>query len=111
MQISGRGIITIKPDGIIVNTNKAVRDLLGYTEEDLVGNNVKMIMPKEIAEQHDYLLERYRTTGVSHLDPSGRAVFAKRKDGRLVHSLIIVRAVSSGMLAFFTHFTKLFFFF
>jgi PAS domain S-box-containing protein len=74
-------IITIDPDGIIQSVNGATEQLFGYRAGELIGHNVKMLMPAPYFDQHDGYLARYRQTGEKHVIGIGREVQARRKDG------------------------------
>ena len=40
------GIITINEHGLIEAYNKACCNLFGYTPEDVIGKNIKILMPR-----------------------------------------------------------------
>lgn len=44
-------LIVVNPKRIITRVNKAVSDLLGYKEEELIGKSVDMIIPKSTQEE------------------------------------------------------------
>jgi two-component system sensor kinase FixL len=67
--------------GTIQSVNPALESTFGYTQEDLLGKNIKMLMPREIASHHDGYLRRYRETGVKEIIGKGREVIGRRKDG------------------------------
>ncbi len=50
--------------GKVVDCNHDVFYMLGYDKKDLVGNNVSIIMPPEVAELHDSYLARYYESGM-----------------------------------------------
>jgi len=74
-------IITIDAGGRIENINRAAIGLFGYSESELIGQNVKMLMPSPYQTEHDGYLENYRNTGDRKIIGIGREVSAKRKDG------------------------------
>jgi two-component system CheB/CheR fusion protein len=74
-------IITIDATGSIQSVNQATERMFGYTTAELVGRNVKMLMPSPYREEHDRYLESYRKTGVKKIIGIGRETAAKRKDG------------------------------
>eukprot|EP01137_Pigoraptor_chileana_P018952 Opistho-2@79276 len=57
------GIIIIGSDGTVQSLNDAAVRMFGYTRADVVGRNVKMLMPADYAEHHDSYLQRYLETG------------------------------------------------
>ena len=74
-------IITIDAKGLIEGANPATTALFGYSEAELVGRNVSILMPSDIADEHDGYLTHYRDTGEARIIGIGRDVTARRKDG------------------------------
>ena len=47
------GIITINAQGIVTTFNRAAERIFGYLAEEVIGQNVKMLMPEPYQGQHD----------------------------------------------------------
>jgi PAS domain S-box-containing protein len=74
-------IISIDGRGIITSINSATERMFGYQRDELLGNNVKIIMPEPFCTEHDEYIRRYQKTGTPHVIGIGREAIAKRKDG------------------------------
>ncbi len=75
------GVMIIDAKGTVQEYNPACERLFGYRADEVLGRNVKMLMPAPYREEHDQYLLRYRTTGVKRIIGSGREVEGLRKDG------------------------------
>src|SRR5262245_20913522 len=75
------GIIVIDVKGSIQVYNAACERLFGYSVDQALGQNVKMLMPSPYHEEHDGYLSRYRMTGEKRIIGIGREVVGRRKDG------------------------------
>jgi len=76
------GLIIIDGGGIIQMVNKATTRLFGYAKEEMVGRNIKMLMPEPHRSQHDGYLEHHHQTGAEKIIGIGREVEGMRKDGK-----------------------------
>ncbi len=74
------GIITINEQGTILSFNTAAERLFGYHAQEIIGTNVKQLMPEPYASAHDGYLSRYLTTHKSRIIGIGREVIGLRKD-------------------------------
>ena len=87
--------------GNILRVNKAAAALFGHSVEALVGRNVRMLMPGDMAVQHDGFLRHHLDTGEKRIIGVGRDVEGLRADGTVfpLH-LSVGRADISGEVAF-----------
>ncbi|MET0119132.1 MAG: diguanylate cyclase [Sedimenticola sp.] len=75
------GLITIDEKGTIQSCNRAVLQLFGYEQAELLGQNVSLLMPEPFRSQHDQYLGNYRTTGEAKIIGIGRELPGLHKDG------------------------------
>ncbi len=74
-------IIVIDEQGRVESFSQAAERMFGYRAVEVVGHNVKMLMPSPYREEHDGYLDRYRSTGERRIIGIGRVVSGLRKDG------------------------------
>ncbi len=75
------GVMIIDGNGAVQEYNPACERLFGYRADEVIGHNVKMLMPTPYRDEHDQYLLRYRTTGIKRIIGIGREVEGRRKDG------------------------------
>lgn len=75
------GIVTIDEKGTIDSLNHATEEIFGYESKELIGKNVKILMPQPYQRQHDSFLSNYLSTGEKQIIGIGREVEGLRKDG------------------------------
>ena len=83
LNMTADGIIEIDAKGNIEAFNRGAQELFGYTDAEVIGRNVSVLMPSPEHEEHDKYLERYLTTGKARIIGIGREVTGRRRDGTL----------------------------
>jgi len=78
---AAEGIITIDEFGSIESFNAAAIQIFGYERDEVLGQNVKMLMPMRYASHHDMYLTNFLVTGQRKIIGTGREVAGLRKDG------------------------------
>ena len=73
--------ITIDESGGIHSVNPAACRLFGYEAANLIGQNIKTLMPEPYVTEHDNYLGNYLATGMKKVIGIGREVMGRRKDG------------------------------
>lgn len=74
-------ILVVDQQGAIVNINPRTADLFGYSEAELIGSPIEMLLPDQVRSQH--VSHRQAFTAHPQLRPMGAgvALLARRADG------------------------------
>jgi two-component system sensor kinase FixL len=99
-------MIVIGEDGIMQSFSPAAERLFGYAAAEVIGKNVKMLMPSPYRENHDDYLRRYMRTGERRIIGIGRVVVGERKDGSTFPMELAVGEMRSSDRHFFTGFIR-----
>jgi PAS domain S-box-containing protein len=75
------GVILIDAAGKVLKFNPACVKLFGYGADEVIGQNVKMLMPGHYRQEHDRYLDNYYRTHERKIIGIGREVTGQRKDG------------------------------
>jgi PAS domain S-box-containing protein len=81
LETAADAIVTIDNQGIVQSFNRAATEMFGYTDEEMIGQNVSMLMPGPHRERHDEYIARYRQTDEARIIGIGRELLGQRKDG------------------------------
>lgn len=74
------GIIMIDKRGVMEVVNPSAAQMFGYEWSELIGKNVRELMPEPDYSVHDSYLDNYHRTGIKRIIGIGREVKGKRKD-------------------------------
>ncbi|MBL4821991.1 MAG: PAS domain S-box protein [Colwellia sp.] len=88
-------VITITSKGIILSINPATEKMFGYPEAELLGENIKLLMPKSRAVKHDAYLTNYQQTREEKIIGIGRKVIALKKNGQEFPISLAISELSS----------------
>lgn len=102
LKTAADAIITIDERGIIESFNPAAEKIFRYDAREVIGQNVKLLMPAPHCDEHDGYLIRYLKTGQARIIGIGRELIGRRKDGSTFPMDLAVSEVSDGAERFFT---------
>lgn len=81
VETAADGIVTINEHAIVEAVNPEAERLFGRHRDELIGDNVRILMPAPDRERHDEYVARYLRTGEARIIGIGREVRGQRKDG------------------------------
>lgn len=86
--------------------NKAAEAFWGYQREEVLGNNVKMLVPRDIQPRHDDLVNANRTTGQDKIVGTARELLVERKDGSKLWGSLALSKIRVGEKILYTAFVR-----
>jgi two-component system sensor kinase FixL len=99
-------MIVIDEAGIMQTFSRAAERLFGWSAEEAIGRNVKLLMPSPYREEHDGYLDRYYRTSEPRIIGIGRVVVGERKDGSTFPMELAVGEMQGKDGRFFTGFVR-----
>ena len=96
------GIITVDEKGLIRAFNPAAKKMFGFSDKEVNGQNVKILMPSPHRELHDTYISNYLRTGKRKVIGKGHEVTAQRKDGTTFPLDLTVSEMDLGKQCLFT---------
>ncbi|WP_165837485.1 PAS domain-containing hybrid sensor histidine kinase/response regulator [Zavarzinia aquatilis] len=95
------GVIIIDPQGLVQIYNTACQRLFGYAPGEVIGRNIRMLMPQPYRDEHDSYIANYHRTGTRKIIGIGREVVGQRKDGSTFPmELSVGEAIAAGKKVF-----------
>lgn len=99
-------MIVIDADGSILSFSAAAERMFRYTEAELLGRNVSMLMPSPDRQRHDGYIGHYMKTGERRIIGIGRLTTARRRDGSTFPIELSVGEVHGDKGRLFTGFIR-----
>jgi two-component system sensor kinase FixL len=109
-----RSILATVPDAMVVideaarilSFSAAAEKMFGYAESEVVGENVKLLMPSPDRERHDGYLRNYLGTGERKIIGIGRLTNARHRDGNTFPIELLIGEARMGDRRIFTGFIR-----
>jgi PAS domain S-box-containing protein len=95
-------VVSIDEAGNILEVNDSTLRMFGYTEADLLGANVSVLMPEPFHSAHDGYLRRYMSEGKARIMGYGRVVVGRRSDGSVFPIHLAVKEILTASGRMFT---------
>jgi len=77
-------VVVMDSHGTILRVSDSVHTMFGWIPGDLVGQNVKVLMPEPHRSEHDRYLQKFRDTGRTWILGTVREFDILRRDGSIV---------------------------
>jgi len=90
------GVITIDAEGIVLTFNRSCERLFGYRASEILGCNVKRLMPAPYCDEHDEYLAKCKRAPNHKIIGVHREVTGKRKDGTTFPMDLSLGEISDG---------------
>ena len=90
------GIITISETGVIESFNPAAETMFGYKVDEVLGKNVKILMPESFRSLHETGMQNYLSKEHGDVSGVGREFTSLRKDGSVFPMEIRVTEMRLG---------------
>lgn len=99
-------MVVIDETGTILSFSAAAERMFGYAEADVIGQNVRILMPSPDRERHDQYLINYLTTGKRKIIGVGRVTTALHRDGNTFPIELSIGEAWLGKRRIFTGFMR-----
>ena len=99
-------VVTIDAQNRVTLFNRAAESLWGFDRDEVLGHNVKMLVPLELQESHDALIQLNRDTLVDKIVGTSRQVQITTKAGDLVWVNLALSRIFVGDDIHYTTFVR-----
>ncbi|MGP7733748.1 PAS domain S-box protein [Oceanimonas smirnovii] len=99
-------VVTIDEDNTVTFFNQAAERLWGYDRSEVLGQNVKMLVPHQLQASHDGYINANRDTGKDKIVGTSREVPVFRKDGSKLWATLALSKVQLSGRIIYTAFLK-----
>lgn len=94
-------IFVINTDGLIEKMNLSAKTMFGYSESELIGKNIKILVPKPHKNKHDEYIKSYVNDGHSTIIGEERELFAIDKNKNKIPITLSVTTMELDETIFF----------
>lgn len=99
-------VVTIDENNNVTFYNDAAEQLWGYSPSEVIGKNIKMLVPREHQANHDSYVNTHRNTGVNKIVGSSREVELETKSGQRIWVQLALSQVDVGGKKHYTAFVR-----
>ncbi|MFH1852264.1 MAG: PAS domain S-box protein [Candidatus Neomarinimicrobiota bacterium] len=95
-------IITTRLDGSIIQWNPAARRIFGYSEEEVTGSHINLLIPEPLRQRHLNLISNFLETGDKPVLGKTIEVRGQHKNGAIVPLELSLARWNDGTTEYFT---------
>jgi len=99
-------MIIIDTSGVITYFSAAAEQMFGYGSEEVLGQNIRLLMPEPDREHHDDYMRRYLETGQARIIGIGRFTVARRRNGDVFPIQLSIGEAGTGDGRVFSGFVR-----
>ncbi|MBS98140.1 MAG: hypothetical protein CMI01_05635 [Oceanospirillaceae bacterium] len=99
-------VVTIDNNNRVIYYNDAAERLWGYPPKEVLGENVKMLVPVEHRENHDQYVGHHRSSGQDKIVGRAVEIPLERKDGSRTWINVTLSAIKVGNKQYYTAFAR-----
>lgn len=99
-------MIIIDTSGVITYFSAAAEQMFGYGSEEVLGQNIRLLMPEPDSEHHDDYMRRYLETGQARIIGIGRFTVARRRNGEVFPIQLSIGEAGTGDGRVFSGFVR-----
>ena len=90
---AGEAIFTIDYNGLIQDFNQAAEVIFGYKRDEIIGRNMRLLIPEPIRSQQDFFIRLYYMDSSGSDSSKGREAVAVDKSGKRIHVWLSIAEV------------------
>jgi two-component system CheB/CheR fusion protein len=98
--------VLINEEGVIQEVNQSLTELVGYDQQELLGQNVSILMPNNIAQQHTAYIKRYLSDGKTNIIGRSREIEIVNKSGEITKRILTLAEMIIGQRHWFVGLLK-----
>lgn len=99
-------MIIIDTSGVITYFSAAAEQMFGYDSHEVLGQNIRLLMPEPDRERHDDYMHRYLETGQARIIGIGRFTVARRRNGEVFPIQLSIGEAGTGQDRVFSGFVR-----
>jgi len=92
----GEGVISINSEAIVTSVSPTCASIFGYAQSELVGQNIKILMPEPFRSGHDSYVRNYTATRRAKILGFGRDTLGRKKTGEIFPIHLTVGEFTTG---------------